>query len=54
MFAEWASGLNNDAIKREVISIDGKSIRGSKDSFHGQSPISAWASNNGTVSDFQN
>jgi len=32
-----------------VISIDGKSIRGSKDSFHGQSPIhmvSAWAAEN--------
>ncbi len=52
MFAEWASGLKNDAIKKEVISIDGKSIRGSKDSFHGQSPIhmvSAWASNNELV-----
>lgn len=52
MFIEWASGLKNDAINKEVISIDGKSIRGSKDSFHGQSPIhmvSAWASNNELV-----
>lgn len=52
MFVEWASGLKNDTIKKEVISIDGKSIRGSKDSFHEQSPIhmvSAWAASNELV-----
>jgi predicted transposase YbfD/YdcC len=52
MFVEWVSGLKSDSINREVISIDGKSIRGSKDSFHQQSPIhmvSAWASNNELV-----
>lgn len=52
MFVEWVSGLRSDSINREVISIDGKSIRGSKDSFHQQSPIhmvSAWASNNELV-----
>ena len=52
MFMEWAAELKNDSIKKEVISIDGKTIRGSKDSFYGQSGIhlvSAWASNNELV-----
>jgi predicted transposase YbfD/YdcC len=52
MFVAWVDGLRDDSIRKEVISIDGKSIRGSKDSFHGQSPIhmvSAWASNNELV-----
>ncbi|PUV21587.1 ISAs1 family transposase [Sphingobacterium athyrii] len=52
MFVEWAGSLKNESIKKEVISIDGKSIRGSRDSFHSQSPIhmvSAWASSNELV-----
>lgn len=52
MFAQWAGSLKNEAITREVISIDGKCIKGSKDSFHHQSPIhmvSAWASENKLV-----
>src|SRR5690606_30975233 len=52
MFVEWVGGLKNGDICKEVISIDGKSIRGSKDSFHGQSAIhmvSAWAANNELV-----
>lgn len=52
MFVEWASSLKNEAIKKEVVSIDGKSIRGSKDSFHNRSPIhmvNAWASSNELV-----
>lgn len=52
MFAQWVSGLKNESITKEVISIDGKSIRGSKDSFHERSPIhmvSAWASENELV-----
>ncbi len=52
MFVQWVDGLKDESIKKEVISIDGKCIRGSKDSFHGQSPIhmvSAWASANQLV-----
>lgn len=52
MFVQWVGGLKNKDIGKEVISIDGKCIRGSKDSFHGQSPIhmvSAWASANQLV-----
>lgn len=52
MFVDWVGGLRNEGITKEVISIDGKSIRGSKDDFHGQSAIhmvSAWAANNELV-----
>lgn len=52
MFVEWVGGLRNTDINKEVISIDGKTIRGSRDSFHGQSAIhmvSAWAANNELV-----
>ncbi len=30
MFIEWVGGLKNSSIKKEVISIDGKSIRAQK------------------------
>jgi predicted transposase YbfD/YdcC len=52
MFMKWADSLKNESIKKEVISIDGKCIKGSKDSFHEQSPIymvSAWAADNQLV-----
>lgn len=52
MFVQWVDGLKDGSINKEVISIDGKSIRGSRDSFHAQNPIhmvSAWASNNELV-----
>lgn len=52
LFVKWVEEIKDDSIKKEVISIDGKCIRGSKDSFHGQSPIhmvSAWASDNELV-----
>lgn len=52
MFVEWVGGLKNEHIKKEVISIDGKSIRGSRDRFHGQGAIhmvSVWAANNELV-----
>lgn len=52
MFTKWVQGIKDEAIKTELISIDGKSIRGSKDSFHGRSPIhmvSAWANDNQMV-----
>jgi len=52
VFVEWVNSIKNEAIKKEVISIDGKSVRGSRDSFHEQNPIhlvSAWASENQLV-----
>lgn len=52
MFVRWVAGIKDASIKKEVISIDGKSIRGSKDTFRHQSPIhmvSAWASANELV-----
>src|SRR5690606_22708813 len=52
LFVKWVEEIKDDSIKKEVISIDGKCIRGSKDSFHKQSPIhmvSAWASDNELV-----
>lgn len=52
LFVKWVDGLKGESIKKEVISIDGKCIRGSKDSFHKQNPIhmvSAWTSENELV-----
>ena len=52
LFVKWVEDIKDESIKKEVISIDGKCIRGSKDSFHGQSPIhmvSAWACENELV-----
>lgn len=52
LFAGWAGSLKNEDIKKEVISFDGKCIKGSKDSFYHQNPIymvSAWASENQLV-----
>jgi len=54
LFVKWGEEIKGDSIKKEVISIDGKCIRGSKDSFHGQSPIlvvNAWAADNELVLD---
>ena len=52
LFIKWVEDIKDESIKKEVISIDGKCIRGSKDTFHEQSPIhmvSAWASENELV-----
>lgn len=52
LFIKWVVGIKDDSIKKELISIDGKCIRSSKDNFHGKSPIhmvSAWASENQLV-----
>ena len=52
MFIRWVSEIRDGNIKREVVSLDGKTVRGSKDGFHGRSPIhmvSAWASDNQLV-----
>ena len=51
-FISWAKSLKNKEISSEVIAIDGKSIRGSKDSFHGSKAIhlvNAWACSNELV-----
>lgn len=52
IFVAWANSLKIEGLSREVVSLDGKCIKGSKDSFHEQNPIymvSAWASENQLV-----
>jgi len=49
-FMSWAQGLKDDSIIEQVIAIDGKTARGSKDSFHHQSALHAvnvWSVENG-------
>ena len=51
-FISWVKSLKNKEISSEVISIDGKTVRGSKDSFHGTKAIhlvNAWACSNELV-----
>lgn len=51
-FIQWVDSLKKNGKIKEVVAIDGKTIRGSKDSFHNKSPIhivSAWASQSGLV-----
>ena len=48
-FISWAQGLKDDGILERVIAIDGKTVRGSKDSFHHQSAlhtVHAWSVEN--------
>ena len=52
LFAQWAASLKDKDIDLELIAIDGKTARGSKDTFHDQPPIhlvNAWAGHNGLV-----
>jgi len=52
LFSQWSQSLKDPGITREVIAVDGKSIRGSKDSYHDKSAIhlvNAWAYSNGLV-----
>lgn len=52
VFIQWANTLTDKRIKDEVIAIDGKAVRRSKDSYHGKSPIhlvNAWATKNHLV-----
>ena len=52
LFAQWVQTLIDKKMSGEVIAIDGKTMRGSKDSFHEKSPVhivSAWANNNQLV-----
>jgi predicted transposase YbfD/YdcC len=51
-FISWVNSLKNNEIKSEVIALDGKSVRGSKDSFHESKAIhlvNAWACSNELV-----
>lgn len=52
LFSQWAGSLKTQDGAKEVIAIDGKTVRGSKDSFHNKAAIhivSAWASQNSLV-----
>jgi len=52
LFTQWAQSLKDPEISKEVIAIDGKTVRGSKDSYHDKSAIhlvNAWANSNGLV-----
>lgn len=49
LFIQWCDEMKGDGNLEKVIAIDGKSVRGSKDSFHGKSPIHlvhAWSVEN--------
>jgi len=49
-FISWAKSLKETGTLERVIALDGKTIRGSKDSFHHQSPlhsVHAWSVDNG-------
>lgn len=50
IFIEWANSLRDKGLCNDVFSVDGKTIRGSKDDYHKKSAIhlvSVWASANG-------
>ena len=52
LFAQWVQSFRDTKISGEVIAVDGKTMRGSKDSYHDQSAIhivSAWANSNQLV-----
>ena len=38
-FVIWAQGMKDEGIIERVIAIDGKTVRGSKDTFHHKSPL---------------
>jgi predicted transposase YbfD/YdcC len=51
-FISWVNSLKNKEISGEVIAIDGKTVKGSRDSFHGTKAIhlvNAWACSNELV-----
>ncbi|MBE0639559.1 MAG: ISAs1 family transposase [Bacteroidales bacterium] len=52
VFTQWANTLIDKGIKHELIAIDGKTVRRSKDTYHGKSAIhlvNAWANQNQLV-----
>jgi predicted transposase YbfD/YdcC len=49
-FIAWVQGLKDEKILEKVIAIDGKTLRGSKESFHGKVPfhmVHAWSVESG-------
>lgn len=49
LFIKWSNNLKNSGALEHVVAIDGKTVRGSKDSFHNTSPIHlvhAWSVEN--------
>jgi len=49
-FITWVQGMKEDGTMERVIAIDGKTVRGSKDTFHHRSPlhaVQAWSVENG-------
>jgi predicted transposase YbfD/YdcC len=49
LFIQWTNNLRDNEVLEQVIAIDGKTVRGSKDSFHKTSPIDlvhAWSVEN--------
>ena len=49
-FVNRAQGFKNECVKERTTAIDGKTVRGSRDGFHGESPphsIRAWSVKNG-------
>jgi predicted transposase YbfD/YdcC len=49
LFIQWSNNLKGSGVLEQVIAIDGKTVRGSKDSFHNTSPIHlvhAWSVEN--------
>ena len=49
LFIQWSNGLKDSGLFEKVIAIDGKTVRGSKDTFHNTSPIHlvhAWSVEN--------
>ena len=50
IFCRWTDSIRERGINAEVLSIDGKTVRGSKDSYHNKPPlhlVSVWANTNG-------
>lgn len=52
LFTQWAQSLKDSGISKEVISVVGKTIRGSRDTYHDKAAIhlvNAWVNSNGLV-----
>ncbi len=52
LFTQWVNSIKDQSISSEVIAIDGKTVRRSKDTYHNKKPIhlvSAWANSNKLV-----
>lgn len=52
LFIGWVNSIRDKSINKEVVAIDGKTLKGSKDAFHNQPAIhivNAWANSNELV-----